>query len=115
MVFVILCGGLGTRMAQGTFPKPLTPILGGPSIKFALRHLAGGVAAEGAPLVTTKVLLAAIPYSLLTHLPVVVQVALGPSQVEQTVDRVAVAQGSRLRRAPAIHQALLPLKVTTVE
>ena len=51
MVFVILCGGLGTRMAQGTFPKPLTPILGSPSIKFALRHLAGGVAADGAPLV----------------------------------------------------------------
>jgi len=40
MVFVVLCGGLGTRMAQGTFPKPLTPILGSPSIKFALQHVA---------------------------------------------------------------------------
>jgi len=40
MVFVLLCGGLGTRMTQGTLPKPLTPLLGSPSLKFALEHIA---------------------------------------------------------------------------
>ena len=39
MVFVILCGGLGTRMAQG-FPKPLTPILASPSLRYALENIA---------------------------------------------------------------------------
>lgn len=39
MVFVILCGGLGTRMTQGTYPKPLTPILGRPSLWFTLKSL----------------------------------------------------------------------------
>ena len=40
MVFVILCGGLGTRMTQNTLPKPLTPILASPSLKFALENIA---------------------------------------------------------------------------
>jgi NDP-sugar pyrophosphorylase family protein len=40
MVFVLLCGGLGTRMTQGTLPKPHTPHLGSPSHKFALEHIA---------------------------------------------------------------------------
>jgi hypothetical protein len=40
MVFVILAGGLGTRMAPATAPKPLTPIHGRPSLAYALGALA---------------------------------------------------------------------------
>jgi hypothetical protein len=45
MVFVVLCGGLGTRATQGTLPKPLTPLLGAPSLKYALEHVAPHVGA----------------------------------------------------------------------
>ena len=40
MVFVILAGGLGTRMAPATAPKPLTPIHGRPSLSYALGAVA---------------------------------------------------------------------------
>jgi capsule biosynthesis phosphatase len=39
-MLIVLAGGLGVRMAQGTFPKPLTPILGKPMISFALGQIA---------------------------------------------------------------------------
>lgn len=41
-MFVVLCGGSGTRMATGTFPKPLTPIMAAPVLSFALRHVVAG-------------------------------------------------------------------------
>ena len=43
MVFVILCGSSAGSAHSATFPRPLTPILGAPALKYALEGLAGSV------------------------------------------------------------------------
>jgi capsule biosynthesis phosphatase len=39
MIVVVLCGGLGTRMEDYSYPKPLNMIYGKPSISYALHDL----------------------------------------------------------------------------
>ena len=43
MKVIVLCGGLGTRLEDYSFPKPLNMIYGKPAISFCLKNLPDSV------------------------------------------------------------------------